>query len=184
MSGWFDSLSDRAVRGESAVSRRDALKAGGAGLLAASVLGSPRVAEGSEAVADLLSASSCRCHDRADRNWNRQMDKLVSGGKPLTSLISPTTILLEFGAISALGAGYAARKLSCGSCRRNESGGGKPPPPSHSPGQIGGGSGPSSCPENTVGCAQSSTCCYAGDLCCPCRGDFICCISAVGCACC
>ncbi len=86
-------------------------------------------------------------------------------------------------AFAGISAGYAASKVACGTCKRSESGDNKPAPPSYQP-PTGISPTPGGCPENTVGCAMSSTCCYAGDICCPCRGDFICCIAPVGCACC
>jgi hypothetical protein len=43
--------------------------------------------------------------------------------------------------------------------------------------------GTSGCPGSTTTCPDRS-CCFGGDLCCPCQGAFICCVAVIGCTCC
>jgi len=186
MAHWFDRLSDDAVRHEDPVSRRDVLKAGGAGLVAGGILGSPGIAEASEGLADLLRASACRCQAAADRNYTKQLDGYLDAdpiGGGLNTIYNPASALLDITVITGLTYGYLARKLACGTCDRSASGDDKPAPPKHQPpGGIN--PTPGGCAQGTVSCANSTTCCFAGDLCCPCRDDIICCVQAVGCRCC
>ena len=76
MAHWFDTLSDRAARRDDVLSRRDVIKAGGAGLVAAGVLGSPLVAEAGAGVASHLREGACACRERA---WRRTVRLYLNG---------------------------------------------------------------------------------------------------------
>ncbi len=192
MGHWFDELSERATRDEDSLSRRSVLKAGGAGL-AASVLGAPLAAKASEGLSGLARESACGCHDKADRRYEREIQRYVDGivtGDPTGGFLyfyNFAALGVDAAALALISTSYEARKLSCGDCKRSPSGDNKPAPPKYviPPGPVPGVPGGFACPDGTFRCALTSTaCCFGGDLCCPCQGDFICCIAAVGCACC
>lgn len=191
MGHWLDDLSEQAIRGEDSLTRRSVLKAGGAGL-AAGMLGAPLAARASEGLNGLARESACRCHDRADERYKRELEKLakaLNAADPsgLLDLYSGAFLAFEVAALAGLASGYGARKLSCGTCKRSPSGDNEPAPPGYviPPGPVPGVPGGFTCPETTFRCSTASTtCCFTGDLCCPCQGDFQCCIAAVGCACC
>lgn len=186
MAHWFDRLSDRSVRDEQALSRRAVLRAGGAGLIAGSALSSPSLAAASERAADLLRESACKCHENADRRYEKAMKSYADEVSKRGSFLSFVGVGIDFFALGGLEGGYMARKLSCGTCKRSPSGDNEPAPPNYviPAGPVPGVPGGFVCPDGTFRCSlASTTCCANGDLCCPSQGDFQCCIVAVGCAC-
>jgi hypothetical protein len=187
---WFDRLADRAADEDGAITRRNLVKTAGLGIGAAGVLGSSSMAQGATA---LLRAGECKCHDAADRRFDRETDKLIDSVNLFNTAYSGLALAYFYTALAGIEAGWAARKLSCGRCDRNASGDNTPAPPNHSPCRPRGGACPGGpgagqgdggdCPDGTTFCT-GGLCCFGSDFCCSCGGQPTCCVAAVGCTCC
>jgi hypothetical protein len=181
---WFDDLARTAAGDRAGVSRRGIFAGAAIAAVAASPVASQMKANAAVHVKGIAAQAGCvPCLTLVIKGHNRRARNCLKSGSP----DSPRAPRRK-GKFTAV---RAAKKLACltksraelgeslNECRRNSCEGTSAPPVEAAPGNP-------SCPPGTYSCNDSAnpTCCYGTDVCCPCRGDFICCVIAVGCSCC